>query len=540
MTTAPRSLDARAWSRWRPARRPSGAAALAECRSRIRPSSASRRASRPSSGTASASSATSSWGCPATRWTISSSGLELRISLDPGKVQTSTLHVLPGTDLYQRADELGLRFDPEPPARDHRHAYIGFTDLRRAEARSIYLARQYAARLDGASTCRSLRACPSAPRTIRPFIVMDVVARAKELEAQGRDIVRLEIGDPDFPTPEVIVRAAEAAMDARRHRLHAVRRPAGPARGDHGAHAAAYGVAVDAETSSSRRVRRRRCCSSSARSSTPVTRSLWPTPAIPRIPNYVRSSAVFRCRSASAPRTASGFASTRSSERSRRRTRAIMVNSPANPTGGVLGPEDLDALAELAERTVLWLASDEIYHGLQFEGVHTVLEFTDRAFVLNGFSKAYAMTGWRLGYLIAPQQFVRPAEKIQQNFFLCANHFVQVAGTAALLHAQDDVARMRAVYDERRRYLVPALREIGLGVATEPLRRLLRVRRCPRWGADSLALAVRLAQRSRRRRCARGGLRPGRRGLPPVQLRDVDRAAPRGGSRLAEWSAARP
>ncbi|MDP2299832.1 MAG: pyridoxal phosphate-dependent aminotransferase, partial [Actinomycetota bacterium] len=177
------------------------------------------------------------------------------------------------------------------------------------------------------------------------------------------------------------------------------------------------------------------------------------------------------------------------------RTRAIMVNSPANPTGGVLGPDDLEALARLAERYGVWLASDEIYHGLQFEGdCHTVLEFTDRAFVLNGFSKAYAMTGWRLGYLIAPADFVRPVEKMQQNFFLCANHFVQVAGTTALLHAGEDVARMRAVYDERRRYLVPALREIGLGVATEPLGAFYVFADARAWGADSVALAGRLLE----------------------------------------------
>ena len=177
------------------------------------------------------------------------------------------------------------------------------------------------------------------------------------------------------------------------------------------------------------------------------------------------------------------------------RTKAIMVNSPCNPTGGVLGAEDLEALADLAERRGVWLASDEIYHGLEFgDRSHTVLEFTDRAFVLNGFSKTYAMTGWRLGYMIAPAAFVRPAEKIQQNFFLCANHFVQVAGTAALLHAQDEVARMRAQYDERRRYLVPALRSVGLRVATEPLGAFYVFADATGWSRDSLALAGRLLE----------------------------------------------
>jgi aspartate/methionine/tyrosine aminotransferase len=175
------------------------------------------------------------------------------------------------------------------------------------------------------------------------------------------------------------------------------------------------------------------------------------------------------------------------------RTRAIMINSPANPMGTTLGEADLEALAAIAEEHELYIASDEIYHGLQFERTqHSILEFTERAFVLNGFSKAYAMTGWRLGYLIAPEQFVRPAEKIQQNFFLCANHFVQFAGVAALTQAQGEVERMRGIYDERRRYLVPALRKLGLEIATEPTGAFYVFADARSWGADSLALAERI------------------------------------------------
>ena len=167
----------------------------------------------------------------------------------------------------------------------------------------------------------------------------------------------------------------------------------------------------------------------------------------------------------------------------------------------------------------MWVASDEIYHGLQFdEDEHTVLEYTDRSFVLNGFSKAYAMTGWRLGYLICPPDFVRACEKIQQNFFLCANAFVQAAGTVALTQAQGDVARMRAIYDERRAYLVPELQRIGLGVKTAARRGVLRVLRRP-----SLGRGVAAARVPAPRRGGGGGrpwqrLRPGRRGVHPRQL----------------------
>lgn len=331
--------------------------------------------------------------------------------------------------------------------------------------------------------------------SIRPFIVMDVVARAGELEAAGRDIVHLEIGDPDFPTPDVIVRAAESSMSGGdtgytqslglpdlRNAITTTMR-------------ATYGVEVDPANIVVTQGTSPAMLLLFGSVLDPGDEVIMPDPCYPAYPNYVsflggvpvplrvHAGDGFRFRIDEVERAITP------------RTRVIMVNSPSNPTGGVLGPHDLEALAALAERHGVWLASDEIYHGLQFEGrSNTVLEFTDRAFVLNGFSKAYAMTGWRLGYLIAPRQFVRPAEKIQQNFFLCANHFVQVAGTVALLHAGDDVARMRAAYDERRRYLVPALRELGLTVATEPLGAFYVFADARAWSADSVALSTRLLE----------------------------------------------
>lgn len=330
---------------------------------------------------------------------------------------------------------------------------------------------------------------------IRPFVVMDVVARARELEAEGRDIVHLEIGDPDFPTPAVITRAAEAAMEAgETGYTQSLGLP--DLREAIASHMqAAYGVSVDAGSVIVTQGSSPAMLLLFGALLDPGDEVIMPDPCYPAYPNYVtflggepvsvrvRAEDGFRFRVDEVERSITP------------RTKAIMLNSPANPTGGVLGPGDLAALADLADRHGVWLASDEIYHGLQFEGrSHSVLEFTERAFVLNGFSKAYAMTGWRLGYLIAPDEFVRPAEKIQQNFFLCANHFVQVAGTTALLRAQGDVARMRAEYDRRRRYLVPALRSLGLRIATEPLGAFYVFADARAWGSDSLALAGRLLE----------------------------------------------
>ena len=126
------------------------------------------------------------------------------------------------------------------------------------------------------------------------------------------------------------------------------------------------------------------------------------------------------------------------------RTKAIVINSPANPTGTVLGPDRMAALAQCEP----WIVSDEIYHGLTYEGPeHSILEFTDRAFVLNGFSKAFAMTGWRIGYLIAPRQFMPTLQATHGNFFISANEFVQWAALAALREAGEDVVRFRRIFD---------------------------------------------------------------------------------------------
>jgi aspartate/methionine/tyrosine aminotransferase len=332
-------------------------------------------------------------------------------------------------------------------------------------------------------------------RAVRPFVVMDVVARAKELEAEGADVVRMDVGDPDFATPEVVTRAAEAAMEA----------------GDTG-YTQSLGLpdlreAVAASFARHHGVSIEPCDIVVTQGTSPAMLLLFGSlldpgdevimadPCYPAYPNYVAFLGGVPVRVPAHAKD--GFAMDPDAVRAAvtSRTRCIMVNSPGNPTGAVLPPENLEVVARIAEENGLWLASDEIYHGLTY-GVHarSVLEFTDRAFVLNGFSKLYAMTGWRLGYLVAPRQFVRAAEVIQQNFFLCANHFVQAAGVVALRDAGPDVERMRVTYDERRRFLVPALRELGLGVSHEPDGAFYVFADARAWGRDSLALSRRLLE----------------------------------------------
>ncbi|MBL7074025.1 aminotransferase class I/II-fold pyridoxal phosphate-dependent enzyme, partial [candidate division KSB1 bacterium] len=172
------------------------------------------------------------------------------------------------------------------------------------------------------------------------------------------------------------------------------------------------------------------------------------------------------------------------------RTRALMVNSPSNPTGIVL---DRANLAQIADGFPGFIISDEIYHRVVYgEKAHSILEFTDRAFVLNGFSKLYAMTGWRLGYIIAPMDFIRSLHKIHQNFFLSANAFVQKAGVAALKGPQDSSAQMVRVYNQRRQFLIRELRKLGFGITVEPTGAFYVLANARRYGADSVALANRI------------------------------------------------
>lgn len=174
-------------------------------------------------------------------------------------------------------------------------------------------------------------------------------------------------------------------------------------------------------------------------------------------------------------------------------TKGILINSPANPTGTVSTGEDLKALAKLSP----YIISDEIYHGLVYEGrARSMLEFTDRTFVVNGFSKLYAMTGWRLGYAVLPEGFIRPVQKMQQNFFICAGSFVQQAAITALEdeECQLRVEEMVAIYDKRRQFIIKGLKEIGFGIEVEPTGAFYVLANSRRFGSDSYKLAFRLLE----------------------------------------------
>jgi aspartate/methionine/tyrosine aminotransferase len=300
---------------------------------------------------------------------------------------------------------------------------------------------------------------------ITPFIVMDVLERARAMENEGIDIVHLEVGEPDFETPQSVKDAACRALeDGHTHYTHSLGNlKLREAICRH--YLKTYDVSVRPDQiviTSGTSPAMFLLFSALLEEGDQVIIS---DPHYACYPNFIRFVGGVAVTVPVYEKDGFQFRPEAIEKRITEKTKAIFINSPSNPTGNLLSEGRMKAIAGFSPPIV----SDEIYHGLVYEGQeHSILEFTDNAFVLNGFSKLYAMTGLRLGYLIAPEQFIRPIQKIQQNFFICANSAIQIAGIAALEETEQDVARMKSLYDERRKYMVKRLKEMSFGITVEP------------------------------------------------------------------------
>ncbi|UCF39416.1 MAG: pyridoxal phosphate-dependent aminotransferase [Acidobacteriota bacterium] len=297
---------------------------------------------------------------------------------------------------------------------------------------------------------------------------MEVLERAFELEAQGRSVIHLEVGEPDFDTPEVVREAGvQAIRDGHTHYTHSLGM-IGLREAICEWQLAQYGVRVDpgqvVVTSGSSAA----MLLVFAALLDPGNRVLLTDPGYPCYAKFVQAFEGEPVQIAVREEDAFQFPLGRLREELTDQTRAVVVNSPSNPTGTVSGPDYLERVCRVSDSQAL-VVSDEIYHGLVYEGeAHSILEYTDHAVVINGFSKLFAMTGWRLGYAILPKHLVRPVQKLQQNLLISAPDFAQHAAIVALRQAGDDVRRMRDEYDRRRKVVLNALAEIGLKIAVEP------------------------------------------------------------------------
>ncbi len=323
-------------------------------------------------------------------------------------------------------------------------------------------------------------------REVSPFLAMEIMERAQRLAAAGRDVIYLCLGEPDLPTPAPVVEAAVAALRAgSTSYTHSLGLP--QLRAEIAAHyRRRYRVEVDPE----------QVIVSSGTS--PLLLLLFAAlleegdevvlsdPGYACYPNFIRfAGGRPRFLNTSAE---DGFQPRPAAVRQmlNPRSRGVLINSPANPAGSLLPPAWLEELAGLPVPVI----SDEIYHGLSYGGEErSILEFTDQAFVLGGFSKAYAMTGWRLGYLIAPASCMRALQSMHQNFLICAGNFVQQAGIVALRDCQGEVASMRDIYDRRRQRMVARLRELGFGIPKAPEGAFYVLADARHLSGDSLALA---------------------------------------------------
>ena len=298
------------------------------------------------------------------------------------------------------------------------------------------------------------------------FIVMDVMAKAEELERKGEHVIHLEVGEPDFPTPKVITQAAINALSNNKTRYTHALGLLELRQAICDFYLKEYGVNITPDQ---------------------VLVSTGTSPALlfamlaildhgdeviisnPRYPcyqNFILAAGGKIKEVKTYPEEGFQYRPKDIKKKLAPRTKAILINSPSNPTGIVMSKDQLQSMAQFDKQYII---SDEIYHGLVYQGrAHSILEFTDKAFVINGFSKLYAMTGWRLGYCIFPRQFSKVMQRIHQNFMISANGFIQWAAIAALTKAQDDVAEMVKIYDERRQYMLARLKDMGFVIHVEP------------------------------------------------------------------------
>ena len=328
---------------------------------------------------------------------------------------------------------------------------------------------------------------------IAPFIVMEVLERAREMEGQGIDVVHLEVGEPDFNIPHCVKEAyCKALDDGLTHYTHSLGDPAlREAICEH--YQSAYGVSVSPDQVV--------VTSGTSPAMMLVFAALLETgdevivsdPGYACYPNFIRFLGGVPAYVPVNEADGFQYRPEAIAETITERTKAILINSPSNPTGNLLSESTMRSIANFQP----YIVSDEIYHGLVYEGQeHSILEFTDNAFVLNGFSKLYAMTGLRLGYLIAPENFIRPIQKMQQNFFICASSLAQRAGIAALQETSVAVAEMKRIYNHRRQFMIKRLKALGFGITVEPTGAFYVFANARAFSGDSYSLAFDILERA--------------------------------------------
>lgn len=305
---------------------------------------------------------------------------------------------------------------------------------------------------------------------IEPFHVMSLLARAQALEQAGHDVIHLEIGEPDFTTAAPIVRAGQAALAAGHTRYTAARGLPALREAIAGFYQDRYQVQIDPERILVTPGGSGALLLASSLLVDPGKHWLLADPGYPCNRHFLRLVEGAAQLVPVGPETAYQLTPDLVARQWNADSVGALVASPANPTGTVLSAAQLAALSQSLKARGGHLVVDEIYHGLTYGmDAASVLQVNDEAFVLNSFSKYYGMTGWRLGWLVAPPQAVRELEKLAQNLYISASSIAQHAALACF--EPESIAifeQRRAAFRERRDYLLPALRALGFRIEVEP------------------------------------------------------------------------
>lgn len=305
---------------------------------------------------------------------------------------------------------------------------------------------------------------------IEPFRVVEVLTRAKELEAQGRDIVHMEAGEPDFTTAPAIIDAAKKALDEGATYYTSAKGLLELRVKLSEFYLEQYGVNVSSERIFITPGASGALLLASALLMNPSDGLLMADPGYPCNRHFLRLVEGRGQLVPVGPEQRYQLTAEVAKQYWQENTRGAIVASPSNPTGTILTRQELSNLYALCEEKQGVLLVDEIYHGLTYEQeACSILEITDQAFVINSFSKFFGMTGWRLGWLVVPDYAIEPVERLAQNLFISMSTMGQYGALAGF--EKDTLAilqQRRDIFKQRRDYLLPALREIGFNIAVEP------------------------------------------------------------------------
>ena len=335
-------------------------------------------------------------------------------------------------------------------------------------------------------------------REIDSFYVMEVLARARAMEEAGRDIVHMEMGEPDFDTPEPIVEAGRRALGEGRTRytpatgVTRLREAiAGYYHSRYGIHVAPERILITTGSSGALLLTMGAVVG-------PGDQVLLADPGYPCNRHFVR---FVEGRAVGVPvdaATAYQLTAAHVRRHATARTRAVLVATPSNPTGTTLTSAQLAAIHRETWRRDAHLIVDEIYQGLVYGGEDfTALAHGEDLLVINSFSKYFGMTGWRLGWLVAPEYLVPLLDRAAQNLYISAPTLAQYAALAAFEPATLEILEARReAFRARRDFLVPALRDLGFGVPVEPKGAFYVYADCSRFSDDSYAFCFDLLERT--------------------------------------------